>query len=112
MVVCLICAYFGFQKENDNMLNIGLLLGFLFLAEAYRSFFIARVYYNEEGFIANDRFVKFRSIKKMFSNSALPFGKWTITTFGNEKITIVSSIAHYIENNFKDRLPAPKKLSK
>ncbi|MBE6108700.1 MAG: hypothetical protein E7192_08735 [Erysipelotrichaceae bacterium] len=112
MIVCLICAYLGFQSENDNILNIGLLLGFLFLAESYRSYFIARMYYNDEGFVANDRFVKFRSIKKMFSNSSLPFGKWTITTFSNEKITIVSTVAHYVENNFKDKLPTPKSSSK
>lgn len=111
-IVCLICTYMGFVQKNDNTLNLGLLLSFLFAAEIYRSYFVARIYTNNEGFIANDKFIKFRSIKTMYKNSSLPFSKWTLMTYSSEKITLVAAVANYIQENFSQNFPEQKKKAK
>lgn len=105
---CLICAYSGFSSGNETMLNLGILLSFLFLSETYRSYFVLRIYYNDEGVIANDQFLRIKSIKTYYQNSKVPFSKWTFMTFRGDKMIVVSKLGKFITEHYSDVLIAKK----
>ena len=109
---CLICAYSGFASSNETMLNLGILLSFLFLSETYRSYFVLRIYYNDEGVIANDQFLRIKSVKTYYQNSKLPFSKWTFMTYRNDKIIIVAKLAKFITEHYAQELPVKKQVAK
>ncbi len=108
IIPCLICAFIGFKNQNETLLNLGILMSFLFLSETFRSYFVLRIYYNDKGVITNDQFLRIKSIKTYYQNSKVPFSKWTFITFNGEKTVVVSKLGNFIKKQFANELPEVK----
>ena len=109
IIPCLIAAYLGFQSKSETTLNLGILLSFLFLSESYRSYFTLRIYYNDKGIISNSQFIRIKSIKSYYKNTSfLPFSKWTFLTYNGEKIILISKLADFVIETYKNELPVTK----
>ena len=108
IIPCAFCAYIGYQTQNDTILNLGILMCFLFLSESYRTYFVLRIYYNDKGIISNGQFIRIKSIKTYYQNSKLPFSKYTFITYNGDKIVLVSKLGEFIKETFKNELPVVK----
>lgn len=102
IIPCLISAGIGYVNNNETMTGLGVLLSFLFLSEVYRAYFVLRIYYNDQGVIVDQKFIRYKSIKTLFKNSSLPFSKWTLITFSSERISVDGATAKFIEENRQD----------
>ena len=109
IIPCMIAAYLGYQSKNETTLNLGILLCFLFLSEGYRAYFTLRIYYNDKGIISNSQFIRIKSIKTYYKNTSfLPFSKWTFLTYNGEKIILISKLADFVLETYKNELPIVK----
>ena len=93
------CAYIGHIENNDTSMSLGILLIFLFISEAINSVFILKLYYNEQGCILNDKFVRYKNMKSLRRKYAIPFSKYKLKTFTNETIVVSQTVAKYLEKN-------------
>ena len=98
IIPCLIGAGIGFVNDNKSTISLGILLSFLFLAEVFRTYYSLRIYYNDQGIIIDQKYIRYKSIKSFFKNSSLPFSKWTLLTFNNEKISVDPKTASIVQN--------------
>lgn len=91
------CAYQGHVENNDTTMALGILLIFLFISEVINSVFILKLYYNDQGCILNDKFVRYKNMKSLRRKYAIPFSKYKLKTFTNETIVISETVAKFLE---------------
>lgn len=109
VIPCAFAAYYGYLTNDEMTINLGILMCFLFLSESYRSYFSLRIYYNDKGIISNSQFIRIKSIKTYYKNTSfLSFSKWTFLTYNGEKVILVSKIAEFIIETYKNELPVVK----
>ncbi len=89
----ILCVILGILEKSETNIAFGVLLIFLFIAEAMNAKDISKLYYNETGAIVNKKFVRYKSMKAIRKNHAVPFAKYTLTTFNNEKLTLARKAA-------------------
>ena len=93
VVPSILCVILGIMEQSDTNIAFGVLLIFLFISEAMNAKDISKLYYNETGAIVNKKFVRYKSMKSIRKNHAVPFAKYTLVTFNNEKLTLARKAA-------------------
>lgn len=94
-------AYQGYVENNTTTMSLGILLIFLFISESLNSTVVLKFYYNDNGCILNNKFVRYKNMKSLRRKYALPFSKYKLKTFTNETITISQTIAKFLEEKAK-----------
>lgn len=103
LMLCLIpsafCLISGIIERNDTNIAFGILLVFLFLSECVNAKDAMKLYYNENGCIIHNKFLRYKSMKELKRKSPMPLSKVTLTTFNGERWTISLKAAEIIEQH-------------
>lgn len=97
----ILCIILGIMDKSETDIAFGVLLVFLFIAEAMNARDISKLYYNETGAIVNKKFVRYKSMKSIRKNHAVPLAKYTLITFNNEKLVLQKKAAVQIAETGK-----------
>lgn len=98
---CLGVCFYNISIQNWLYVAMSLMLAMMFAGEVYIVKNMHKMYYNDDGFIANGRHIRYKSVRSI--NKKVPhfLMQAIVLTFNNEKITISNKMCDFLkENNY------------
>lgn len=96
---CIAVAIYNFNIQNWLYVAMSSMLAMMFAGEVYILKHMHVMYYNNDGFIANGRYLRYKSVRSI--NKKVPhfLMQAIVLTVNNEKITISNKMCDFLKDN-------------